>query len=86
MRQVARDPFARETLFSRREYYLPSNRGCTWCGQTKHTPSGRSYLFRYWTETDGGRHFGEGNLFCSVECKRTYEEVAAKLAALCGID
>ncbi len=72
-RLVSRDPFARTELHSTREYDLPSNRGCTWCGRMLHTPKGRPYLYRYETESDDGRSYGKGGPFCSVSCARTYE-------------
>jgi hypothetical protein len=68
--QINRDPFSRTTLMRRVErdpYAL--HRGCTWCGQLNRHGS----LFRYWTETDGGRNLGEGNPFCSISCKRSFE-------------
>ena len=76
MRYLARDSFARSTSFSKREYHLPSNRGCTECGAIRHTKTGRPYLYRYGSESDGirpNRHFG--NPFCSISCARTYGKV-----------
>ena len=70
--QISHDGFARTALYRKREYDLPTSRGCTWCGQEHRTPKGRPYLYRYQTESDGGRAFGWGNPFCSIDCMRTY--------------
>lgn len=70
MTYVSRDPFARTELHRRTERDPTAlHRGCTWCGQL----NSRGHLFRYWTESDGGRNYGEGNPFCSISCKRSYE-------------
>lgn len=66
---VSRDPFAREELHVARIY---TDDTCAWCGQNKSTLSGRTYLYRYRVETDGGRTYEDTKLFCSVACRRTY--------------
>lgn len=70
--QIARDPFARETIIRERNYDAGN---CTWCGCMPHTtPKGRTYLFRYFVETDGGRKNAIPGTFCSVSCMRSYHE------------
>lgn len=69
MTTVQRDPFARTEL--RRE--TVTNNGhpqhCQWCGQQ------RARLYRYGTETDGGRFLGWATgLFCNLGCFKAYHE------------
>lgn len=66
---VSRDPFARQEVHKRREY---GNSTCLWCGNQKHTPNGRKYLYQYSVESDGGRKSDVPGLFDSVSCMRTY--------------
>lgn len=69
---VYRDPFARETLF-RTRHYAPAT--CAWCGQAKQTPTRqRTYLFAYFTVTDGGRRHDVRPRFCSTFCFRAYHQ------------
>lgn len=69
-RQISRDPFARETLMSERVYHTP---GCDWCSQSHSTRDHmRSFNFRYFVETDGGRRHDIHGQFCSVSCMRSY--------------
>lgn len=67
---VSRDPFAREELHVKRVYTV--NVFCSWCGQVKELRDGRTYLYRYRVETDGGRTYEDSRLFCSVACRRAY--------------
>lgn len=60
---ISRDPFARTELH--REIVRTPGR-CAWCGQP------RPRLFRYRTETDGGRRFDHTGLFCSKACHDDY--------------
>ena len=88
MALVQRDPFARAEVHRHRVYVdgpcpcWAVTRGCAWCGQRRQTPrTGRAYLYRYTVQTDGGRTlqtgdgFGltPGRLFCSNDCRRTYQ-------------
>ena len=71
MALVKRDPFAREELHRERVY--PAYQGCSWCGEIKRTPTTRTYLYRYWIETDGGRRFDQLGRFCSESCRKAYQ-------------
>jgi hypothetical protein len=72
MRQVSRDPFARQTVYRRRVY---ATKGCLWCGQSHKTPSQmRSYNFAYHVESDGGAKRDIAGEFCSIGCMRSYHQ------------
>lgn len=73
MAYISRDPFARQELHREREY-VHTFRTCDWCGQTKSTKSERRYLYRYRTETDGGRSHEHRGLFCSKSCHDSFHE------------
>jgi len=72
-RLISRDPFARQELHS--EVVTPqaitgynNPLECKWCGQTRK--NGR--LFKYSTQTDGGKiHYHKGE-FCSLSCHNSY--------------
>ena len=82
MRQISRDPFARETVyretvrlepafnFKRTEGVNPVS--CAWCGQRKRSDR----LYRYYVERDGiytrREAIADGRLFCCVDCMRAY--------------
>jgi hypothetical protein len=75
MRQISRDPFARETLMRESVRVSLAAGGCAWCGGKRPLRAGDDYmLYRYHVETDGGRKHAAagGKLFCSVDCLRTY--------------
>lgn len=63
---VSRDPFARTELH-RETVYAPAST-CAWCGSARNSKK----LFRYRTESDGGRVFPHIGLFCSVGCFRSF--------------
>ena len=71
MAYVSRDPFAREETH-RTSLPAPASTspvtGCAWCGNL----NGRGGLYRYRTETDGGRTNEDTRAFCSIDCRRTY--------------
>ena len=70
MRQISRDPFARETLL--KSNYLDSSgtKTCDWCGSKRPD----RYLYQYFTERDSinPRPVGIKGLFCSIACMRNY--------------
>lgn len=75
MTLISRDPFARQELHRRNVY---SSAGCKWCGMSRTTKPksgamGKSYLYQYRTESDGGRVYEGSNLFCCKSCKDAYE-------------
>lgn len=64
MREISRDPFARETL-CRETTAKHGRKPCDWCGS-------REGRFAYFTETDSGRrHYHKGE-FCSKPCHDSY--------------
>ncbi len=65
MARISRDPFARSELHRRT---ATTSTGCNWCGPTRK--SGK--LFRYETQTDGGKTHRHKGLFCSRSCHDTY--------------
>lgn len=73
MALVSRDPFARLELHKRR---VPVDKQtCAWCGNVKIVPSsGLKYLFTFWLESDSGRNYPIGGLFCSLGCKKAYHD------------
>lgn len=68
----SRDPFARIT-YVKEIVYVSNKETCAWCGQRKQNKIG-NYLFRYGEESDSvsGKVHWQKELFCSVECMRTY--------------
>ena len=67
---ISRDPVARTEL---RRVVWPVTTGtmCSWCGNGRR--SGRPHtLFKYVTETDGGRTIPHSGLFCSKPCHNIY--------------
>ena len=73
MAYVSRDPFGRTELHRkavhvRKPITEAPVTGCAWCGSL----NGRGNLYRYRTESDGGRTFEDSRLFCSVGCRRLY--------------
>ncbi|UGY23786.1 MULTISPECIES: hypothetical protein [Bradyrhizobium] len=70
--QIARDSFARQDLC--REV-VATSQDCDWCGGFRYR-SGRKLqaLFRYSTETDGGRTHDHRGLFCSKGCHDSYHD------------
>jgi hypothetical protein len=68
----SRDPFARITYVKER-VFVSNEETCAWCGQRKQDKKG-TYLFRYGEEPDSisGKVNWQKELFCSVECMRTY--------------
>lgn len=72
MRQLKRDPFARLTHVSMQLFY-DSPTGCSWCGYTPKTKTGRHYLYTYGVQHDD--HYGttwERKSFCNRACQRAY--------------
>jgi hypothetical protein len=66
MALVKRDPFARTELH--REVVVPHGRTCDWCGGL----NARRTLYKYVTESDGGRRFEHKGSFCSKSCHDSY--------------
>lgn len=67
-RLISRDPFARTELHRRAERAISALFGCDWCGQFRR----QYFLYRYYTETDGGCTHIDPNMFCSLDCRRAY--------------
>lgn len=70
-RMIARDPFARTELH-RENMSVGATTSCSWCGGGKMTQGGHRLLYRYFTESDGGRTYNHPGLFCGVGCFRSY--------------
>ena len=68
---VKRDAFARWELH-RSTVKVWHGETCSWCGNARKSKTGGAYLYRYCTETDGGRKTEYPKLFCSAECFRSY--------------
>lgn len=71
MTMVSRNAFARTELHKFAETVQP-DKGCAWCGGNKQAKSGRVYLYRFETQSDGGRKYEASGLFCCVSCFRSY--------------
>lgn len=67
---INRDPFARQELH--REAVRWPNTKCGWCGGIRTARGGVPMLYRYRTETDGGRRHEHSGLFCSKDCHDAY--------------
>lgn len=72
MALVNRDPFARHELHRESIDVGLASSGCAWCGSKRVTRGGNYRLYRYRTETDGGRTSTEDRLFCSAGCRRAF--------------
>jgi hypothetical protein len=70
MTLISRDPFARTELH--RELVPAPGQSCAWCGSFRHNVASTHKLFRYSTETDGGRKHVHRGLFCSKSCHDDY--------------
>jgi hypothetical protein len=70
MTYVSRDPFARTELHKERVTVV--SQACGWCGGIRRKKDGTPYLYRYRTETDGGRKFEHRDLFCCKPCHDDY--------------
>jgi hypothetical protein len=79
MAYVNRDPFARVETHKERA----RGASCAWCGchdaaEDHSRPDGQvcpayhGRVWRYRTETDGGRSYPDRETFCSVGCRRDY--------------
>ena len=70
MTMISRDPFSRTEIHRRLEV---CHDGCKWCGGYRtHKGANTWNLFRYYTETDGGRWHDHPGLFCSKSCHDSY--------------
>lgn len=69
MAMINRDPFARQELHRSRKYVVSA--ACAWCGCVHATASGRTYLYQYRVESDGGRKFPDRTMYCSIACRRS---------------
>ena len=65
MSLLTRDPFARTELHKTK---VTVSRGCDFCGRKLNT----GMLYRFRTESDGGRSWNSPGLFCSKSCHDTY--------------
>jgi len=71
---LSHDAFSRCSLERERVHVYPG-RSCDWCGSTRHTPTGRYYLYRYQVIPDGSIYrpaMGPERLFCSRPCWSLY--------------
>lgn len=64
-RLVSRDPFARTALYKESVGHQ-HGRKCDWCGRETMR------LYRFRTESDGGRKNTHKGLFCSKSCHDDY--------------
>ena len=71
MYTVSRNPFAR-TEVVRFSVNVSPNGTCDWCGRTRLSKTGRNTLFRYATQSDGGRENVHTGQFCSKSCHDCY--------------
>lgn len=72
MAYISRDPFARQELHRStvRDYHGAT---CQWCGSKGRALKwGGNRLFQYETQTDGGRTFVHGGVFCGKSCHDAY--------------
>jgi hypothetical protein len=79
MRQIARNPFARNTLVREIVRPLRSHETCAFCGGVRTTPRrGAPFLYRYGTEPDAirSRITWHDGTFCSKSCHDAYHDVA----------
>lgn len=71
--EIARDPFARETLV--RKTFTSSTATCAWCGNVRTVRGKPAALFCYAIERDGlagSWRPSYSKPFCSVSCYRAY--------------
>lgn len=73
MIKLGRDPFARETV-TRKTFFCIGLLDCSWCGNLKTTPKGRTFLYEYFVLRDGILTKPEPiqGLFCSIGCCNSY--------------
>jgi hypothetical protein len=70
MTMVSRDPFARSELHRSKAV---GHGGCDWCGGFRqHKGKTTWLLFKYRTESDGGRVNEHKGVFCSKSCHDAY--------------
>jgi hypothetical protein len=68
-RLINRNPFARTELHRKTvQLEIGSGQTCGWCGFVRD--GGK--LYRYYTETDGGRTNDHSGLFCCKSCHDSY--------------
>jgi hypothetical protein len=74
MCQIARDPFARQTLVRMTIRPPAAGQTCSWCGGIRTTRCHHPYLYRYGTEPDAmyARVSWHSGLFCSKGCHDSY--------------
>ena len=72
MTMISRDPFGRTELH--RTTVRAPGRTCDWCGRP-HFVGKVEALFRYSTESDGGRRSEHKGLFCSKSCHDDYYDI-----------
>jgi len=75
---VKRDAFARETIHKTRD----RDGQCAWCGQVdpQSSPESRARrsnpplhrIYRFRSETDGGRVSEDSKTFCTLTCRKAY--------------
>ena len=70
MTQIKHDPFARCSVH---RYLRYTNYTCQWCGNSKITPRGRTYLYEYGVKNDdSNKLILDDTLFCSAKCRGLY--------------
>lgn len=72
MAYISRDPFARQEIHRSAitDYHGAQ---CQWCGSLgRALKHGGHRLYRYETQTDGGRCFVHGGVFCCKSCHDSY--------------
>lgn len=70
MKEIYMNPFARIAVVRRK--ITTTTQVCPWCGQFKHTPKGKSYLYQYGIQSPTGRVEWSPKLFDSISCARDY--------------
>lgn len=78
-RLISHDPFSR-TEFHRTNWNPDAHETCFECRGLRYSPSGKPYLFKYYTESDdhGGYKHWHSGLFCSIQCHNSYHRTENK--------
>ena len=67
---INRDPFARTELHRSK---VVQHTGCDWCGSARYWKGNKTWLlFKYRTESDGGRSYEHKGAFCCKSCHDSY--------------
>ena len=72
MAYISRDSFAREEIH---RTVSDNHSDCEWCGRQRIVKGQIRGLYRYETQTDGGRTYPHKGLFCSKSCHDAYHMI-----------